>query len=132
MVREKAVDKFERLAYIASMTHEPATLGELETLLLLAILQLTEQGREAYGSLIRDEIDARADRTVPRGSIYITLDRLEEKGLLASHEGRTSAARGHRPKRVFKVTPAGLRAVKSAVSAVIRMQRGLAALLGNS
>jgi PadR family transcriptional regulator PadR len=114
------------------MATEPTTLGELETLLLLAILQLTEQGREAYGSLIRDEIDARAARAVPRGSIYITLDRLEEKGLLSSHDGRTSAARGHRPKRVFKVTPAGLRAVKSAVSAVIRMQRGLAALLGNS
>ncbi len=114
------------------MSTAPASLGELETLLLLAILQLTDQGREAYGSLIREEVEVRAARAVPRGSVYITLDRLEEKGLLSSHDGKTSAARGHRPKRVFKVTPAGLRAVRSSVTAVIRMQRGLAALLGGS
>jgi PadR family transcriptional regulator, regulatory protein PadR len=106
------------------------SLGELETLLLLAILQLSEQGREAYGSLIKEEIESRSGRLVARGSIYITLDRLEEKGLLTSFDGKTSAVRGHRPKRVFRVTPSGLRAVRASVTAVIRMQRGIAALLG--
>jgi DNA-binding PadR family transcriptional regulator len=67
---------------------------------------------------------------VPRGSIYVTLDRLEEKGLLASRDGGTSAARGQRPKRLFKVTAAGLRAVHASVGAVMRMRRGLETVLG--
>jgi PadR family transcriptional regulator PadR len=108
----------------------PPSLGEFETLLLLAILQLSEQGHEAYGSAVRAEIERRAGRAVPRGSIYVTLDRLEDKGLLSSHDGETSAVRGHRPKRLFKVTPAGVRAVRSAVTAVVRMRRGLETLLG--
>jgi DNA-binding PadR family transcriptional regulator len=100
-------------------------LGEFETLLLLAILHLTEQKVDANGSAIRDEIQTRAERHVPRGSVYVTLDRLEEKGFLSSREVGGAAARGHRPKRVFKVTADGVRAVKSAVAAVTRMQRGL-------
>jgi DNA-binding PadR family transcriptional regulator len=75
-------------------------------------------------------IEGRTQRAVARGSIYVTLDRLEEKGLLVSCEGSTSAARGQRPKRIFKATPAGVRAVKSSVNVVARMQRGLRAVLG--
>ena len=71
-------------------------LGEFETLLLLAILHLHEQKQEAYGSAIRDEIETRAQRAVPRGSIYVTLDRLEEKGLLvhAKEKRRSNGATG--------------------------------------
>jgi DNA-binding PadR family transcriptional regulator len=108
----------------------PASLGEFETLIILAILQVSEDGGEAYGSVVRDDIRRRTGRDVPRGSVYVTLDRLEEKGLVASREGGTSAARGGRPKRVFRVTPAGLRAVKASVAAVIHMHRGLEAVLG--
>jgi DNA-binding PadR family transcriptional regulator len=107
-------------------------LGEFETLLLLAVLHLTEQKQDAYGSAIRDEIQTRASRRVPRGSIYVTLDRLEEKGLLVSRDGPTSPARGQRPKRVFRVTPAGVHAVKASVTVLIRMQRGLEAVLGRA
>ena len=83
-------------------------LGEFETLLLLAILHLTEQKVDANGSAIRDEIQTRAERHVARGSVYITLDRLEEKGLLTSREisgsprggtGRSGSSRS--PARVF-------------------------------
>jgi DNA-binding PadR family transcriptional regulator len=106
-------------------------LGEFETLLLLAILHLSARDPEsAYGSAIREEIETRAGRAVPRGSIYVTLDRLEDKGLLVSREGGSSAERGERPRRLFKVTPAGIRAVKASVRAVVRMQRGLEGVLG--
>ena len=115
------------------MSHAPPiVLGEFETLLLLAVLHLTEQKQEAYGSAIRSDIEARTSRSVPRGSIYITLDRLEEKGLLTSQEGRATAARGHRPKRIFRVTPAGLRGVRASVGAVLRMHRGLEGVLGRT
>lgn len=105
-------------------------LGEFEALLLLAVLHLTEAGQEAYGSAIRAEIESRTGRAVPRGSIYVTLDRLEDKGLLASRTGGSSPERGHRPRRIFKATPAGLRAARASVEAVARMHRGLETLLG--
>ena len=114
------------------MAPDTSALGEFETLLLLAVLHLIEQRQDAYGSAIRTEIETRTGRAVPRGSIYITLDRLEDKGLLASRDGGSSAARGNRPKRIFKVTPAGLRAVKTSVSTVLRMHRGLEGVLGRT
>jgi DNA-binding PadR family transcriptional regulator len=105
-------------------------LGEFEVLLVLAVLHLAEQGQDAYGSAIRAEIEIRTGRPVPRGSIYVTLDRLEDKGLLVSRESGGSAVRGHRPKRLFKATPAGVRAVTASVAAVTRMHRGLETVLG--
>ncbi len=107
-------------------------LGELEVLLLLAVLQLVEQGDDAYGSAIKREVERRTGRATPRGSIYVTLDRLAAKHLLASTEGRGSAIRGGRPKRLFTVTPAGLKAVKSSVGVLARMQRGLEKILGST
>ena len=111
--------------------HTPSPgLGEFEALLLLAVLHLTEAGQEAYGSAIRAEIEARTGRSTPRGSIYVTLDRLEGKGLLASRNGAATPERGHRPRRIFKVTPAGVRAVRASVEVLTRMHRGLEAVLG--
>jgi DNA-binding PadR family transcriptional regulator len=112
------------------MTPSSPVLGEFEALLLLAVLHLTEAGDEAYGSAIRAEIESRTSRAVPRGSIYVTLDRLEDKGLLTSRSGGASAERGHRPRRIFKVTPAGTRAVRASVEALTRMHRGLETVLG--
>ena len=108
----------------------PTALGEFEVLLLLAVLHLSEKDEDAYGSAIRAEIESRTARPVPRGSIYVTLDRLEEKGLLGSRDGAATPARGNRPTRVFKVTPAGVRAVKASVAVLTRMQRGLETVLG--
>ena len=58
-----------------------APLGEFEVIVLMAALHL---GKEAYGSAILDEIETRTGRRVSRGSVYITLDRLEDKKLLES------------------------------------------------
>ena len=69
---------------------------------------------------------------MPRGSIYVTLDRLEDKGLLSSTEGAVSAARGQRPKRLFTVTPHGMKAVKHSLLVLSRMQRGLEGVLGTA
>ena len=104
-------------------------LGELEILLLLAVLHLSEDGTEAYGSSIRDEVERRTGRGMPRGSIYVTLDRLETKGLLTSVEGAASTERGNRPKRMFKVTRDGLTAIRHSVGVLGRMQRGLEKIL---
>ena len=106
-------------------------LGELEILLLLAVLHLSEQGHEAYGSSIREEVERRTNRAMPRGSIYVTLDRLESKGLLTSAEGAASPERGSRPKRLFDVTREGLRALRHSVGVLAKMQRGLEKILSS-
>ena len=105
-------------------------LGEFEVLMLMAALHLNERGAEANGSAIRAEIEARTARAVPRGSIYVTLDRLEDKKLLSSRL-LPPTEKGRRPKRVFRATPAGVRAVKAAVSTLVSMHRGLEPMLGS-
>lgn len=105
-----------------------APLGEFEVLVLLAILHL---GDDAYPPAIRAEIERRARRDVARGAVYVTLDRLEAKRLLLSRASDDADAPG-RPRRTFRVSPKGLRAVRRAVSAVERMRSGLEPLLNQS
>ena len=104
----------------------PAPLGEFEVVVLMAVLHLDD---DAYGSAVRDEIERRSGRAVSRGAVYITLDRLEEKGLLSSRTGGTSAGRGGKPKRLFHVTAPGVRAVRESLAMLGRMRAGLEPLL---
>ena len=103
-------------------------LGEFEVVVLMAVLHL---GGGAFGSAIRDEIERRSGRPVSRGSVYITLDRLEDKGLLQSRLDEPSATRGGRPKRLFRVTAAGVKSVKQSVALLSRMHKGLEPVLGD-
>jgi DNA-binding PadR family transcriptional regulator len=109
------------------VTH-PAPLGEFEVVVLMAVLHL---GEDAFGSAIRDEIERRAVRPVSRGAVYITLERLEEKRLLASKLDGATPRRGGRPKRLFRVTPAGVRGIKQSVDLLVRMHKGLEPVLGD-
>ena len=104
-----------------------AILGEFELVVLMSVLHL---GDAAYGSAIRDDIERRTGRAVSRGAVYITLERLEEKGLLTSQSADASERRGGRPKRNFRATSAGVKAIRHAVSQVTRMHRGLEPILG--
>ncbi len=72
-------------------------LGELEQMVLLAVLRLAED--DAYGSRVRDELQTKADRGVARGALYVTLDRLVEKGMLDTRVGDPTPGRGGRPRR---------------------------------
>ena len=56
-------------------------LGEVEQLVLLAILRI---GDGAYAVPIRAELDRSAGVSLSRGTIYVTLDRLERKGYVSS------------------------------------------------
>lgn len=103
-----------------------APLGEFEVVVLMAVLQLEA---EANGSAVRQEIEVRTGRRVSRGSVYVTLDRLEEKGLLSSSVETASTVRGGM-RRLFRVTPRGLKAVKHSVSTLASMQVGLERVLG--
>lgn len=101
-------------------------LGEFELLVLLAVLRL---GDEAYGASILEEIVRRTRRPAARGSVYITLERLEAKGLLVSEQGEPTPIRGGRAKRYFRLKPRGLRLLKRTLANLDRLQDGLAPLL---
>jgi DNA-binding PadR family transcriptional regulator len=97
-------------------------LGELEEMVLLATLRL---GSDAYGAAILRELDEQAGRDVPRGSVYVTLDRLEAKGMLASRAGDPTPQRGGRAPRLVAVTEAGLAALRRTHEVRERLRRGL-------
>ncbi|HKB14219.1 MAG TPA: helix-turn-helix transcriptional regulator [Vicinamibacterales bacterium] len=104
----------------------PAYLGEFEQLLLLAVLRL---GAEAYALDVARELDVRAGRSVSRGALYTSLDRLEDKGLLRWKAEAGSAARSGLPRRLYTVTPAGLTALRASRDVLRRMWRGVEHLL---
>jgi DNA-binding PadR family transcriptional regulator len=106
----------------------PVLLGEFEMLVILAVMHL---GADAYPPAVRREIERRARRPVARGAIYVTLDRLEAKQLLTSRVDQDEAARAGRPRRCYRVSPKGARAVRRAVNAVERMRVGLEPLLSD-
>jgi len=98
------------------------TLGEFEQIVLLAILRL---GENAYGVTIREEIIARTEREPSPGALYVTLDRLEEKGLVRSQFGDPTPQRGGRAKRFFSVNAKGVESIARAQRSYQRLMKGL-------
>ena len=99
-----------------------AALGELELVVLLAVLRLKD---DAYGVTVMREITDRTGRRVVRGSVYITLERLGEKGLVRSSVGEPSPVRGGRAKRIYSVTSDGKRALRRSLGGLREMLVGL-------
>src|ERR671936_2239148 len=97
-------------------------LGELEQIVLLAVLRV---GRDAYGVPVHDEIERRAGRDLALGTIYKTLERLEEKGFVESYTGEPTPQRGGRRTRCYVVTTAGKRALQATFKSLRRMAAGL-------
>jgi PadR family transcriptional regulator PadR len=63
-------------------------------------------------------------------AIYITLTRLEGKGLVSSWMGAPTDARGGKAKRHFKVAPAGLAALNETKARLLSMWAGIEDALG--
>lgn len=77
-------------------------LGEFEQVVLLALARLKDGG---YGAAIHNEILETSGRDVSIPAVYVTLKRMEKKGLV------TSAIRpspgGGRAKKIYALQPAG-------------------------
>jgi len=97
-------------------------LGEFEQLVMLALLRL---GPDAYGAAIRREIEARTGRDLAISAVYVTLDRLEVKGLVRSRIGEPTPQRGGRRRKHFALLPSGRRAIAHACRAFGHMVEGL-------
>ncbi len=106
----------------------PPILGEFEQLVLIA---LTRLGPDAYGATIRRDIESRTGRDLAISAVYVTLERLEAKGLVRSRIGEPTAERGGRRRKHYELLPAGRRAVAHAYRTFKLMVRGLERQFGD-
>jgi PadR family transcriptional regulator PadR len=95
---------------------KPDSLGQFEQLVLTAILTLRD---DAYGVTIHSKVRELAHpKPVSLGAVYVTLDRLEDKGLVVSWLSDPTPERGGRAKRCYRLEALGERALEeSAVTA---------------
>ena len=98
------------------------SLGALEQLILFCVLRL---GDDAYGVPIREMLEEKGERVVSAGAIYTTLGRLEERGLVKSWQGDPLPGRAGRPPRLYRVEPAGARALLAAYTTISAVSEGI-------
>lgn len=92
------------------------SIGQFEQLVLTAILSVRD---DAYGVTIHSKVAELArPKAVSLGAVYVTLDRLEDKGFLSSWLSDPTPERGGRAKRCYSLQALGERALQeSAVTA---------------
>ena len=101
-------------------------LGEFEQLVLLAVLRL---GPDAYGAAVQRELEEQGSRQASVSSIYITLTRMEEKGLVASRMGSPTDDRGGKARRYFQATQDGVQALSESRTRLLEMWEGMESIL---
>ena len=84
-------------------------LGEFEEFTLLAVRAL---GDHTYAVPVQQYVEQVTARPISIGSIYAALARLEEKGFLRSTMSEAVAQRGGKSRRLYTVTPDGLKTAR--------------------
>jgi PadR family transcriptional regulator, regulatory protein PadR len=102
-------------------------LTDFELMVMLAVLRVRD---EAYGVPIAREIEETAGRSVTHAAVYLALDRLCQHGLATSRLGNPTPERGGRAKKLFSITPTGVRAIRRTQSAFIALWKGIPELKG--
>lgn len=106
-----------------------SSLGQFEQLVLTAILSLRE---DAYGVTIHERVaELASPKAVSLGAIYVTLDRLEDKGFVASWLSDPTAERGGRAKRCYRLEALGERALRESAETLRRMHEVIATAWGD-
>jgi PadR family transcriptional regulator PadR len=107
---------------------KPDSIGQFEQLVLTAILAL---GDDAYGVTIQTKVaELSHPKTVSLGAVYVTLDRLEDKGLVASWLSDPTPERGGRAKRCYRLEALGERALQDSVVTAKRIWDAAVNVLG--
>jgi DNA-binding PadR family transcriptional regulator len=97
-------------------------LGEFERMVMLAVLRLAEQ---AHGVRICRQLERATRRSVSRGAVYKTLDRLEKKGYVTWQVEESTPERRRLPRRRFALTAEGLDAVRASQRVFDELSQGL-------
>lgn len=104
------------MSYTVGQMAKPDSIGQFEQLVLTAILS---QRDDAYGVTIHAKVAELArPKEISLGAVYVTLDRLEDKGFVSSRLSDPTPERGGRAKRCYRLEALGERALEeSAVTA---------------
>lgn len=106
----------------------PESLGQFEQLVLTAILMRRDA---AYGVSIHSKVQELArPRSVSLGAVYVTLDRLEDKGLVKSWLSDPTPERGGRAKRCYRLEALGERALEESAVTAKRIWDGIVEVWG--
>lgn len=99
-----------------------------EQLVLAAILALREN---AYGVTIHDKVSELSQpKDVALGAVYVTLDRLEDKGFVSSWLSDPTKERGGRAKRCYRLEAIGEQALQESTATALRVSDVLSHVLG--
>jgi PadR family transcriptional regulator PadR len=93
-------------------------LGSFEEQVMLAIVRTAD---DAYGMVVRRELERVTGRDVTIGAVYATLDRLEAKRLVRS----IRAGAGSASRRVFALTRRGAEALIDTRTIRERLWKGI-------
>jgi PadR family transcriptional regulator, regulatory protein PadR len=105
------------------------SVGELEQLILASILSLRD---EAYGVTIHETAaDLAKPKRISPGAVYITLDRLEDRGLISSRLSDPTPERGGRSKRYYHLEALGERALEESAATAKRVWEAVAEIWGD-
>ena len=95
---------------------------------MAAILSLHEN---AYGVTIDDKVyELAAPKKISLGAVYVTLDRLEDKGFVSSWLSDPTSERGGRAKRCYRVEAVGERALRESAATAMRISEAIAQVFG--
>ena len=98
------------------------TLGDLEQVLLFALVRLGGQG---HGAPVIAEVEQHTGRRVAPGALYTVFSRLEAKGLVTSWIGDSSPHRGGRRRKVYRIEPQGALALRAWYSGIQGLAEGV-------
>jgi PadR family transcriptional regulator PadR len=97
-------------------------ISKAEEMVLIAIGRLED---EAYGVSIRRQIQKDTGKDYTYGTLYGILRQMEYKGYITKVKGKPIPKKGGRRKAYFKLTPAGIQALKDAIKLHRRMWKGI-------
>ena len=107
----------------------PESVGQFEQLILTAILSLRDK---AYGVTIHQKAaQLAAPKKIALGAVYVTLDRLEDKGMISSRLSDPTPERGGRSKRFYRLEALGERALEESAETARRVWETVTEIWGD-
>src|SRR5215831_4581105 len=107
----------------------PESLGQFEQIILNAILSLRDK---ASGVTIHETaVQLATPKKISLGAVYVTLDRLEDKGLVSSRLSGPTPERGGRSKRFYRLEALGERALEESAATARRVWEAVAEMWGD-
>ena len=106
-----------------------ASAGQCDQVVLSAILTLRD---DAYGVSIHGKaLQLAAPQRVSPGSVYVTLDSLEDRGFISSWLSDPTPERGGRSKRFYRLEALGERALEESAATENRIANMVAEIWGD-